>query len=275
MAHGAVRCGPPFFLGDFAMTEYQSRFAEDLPALLARLLVALVASVALHLGLMQLFSSLPAGKPVPASAPRLTARLAPLPQADAPAPVPAPLQPPVAAASASGAGPAPAPPKTAAPAEPATPQAGSSATNLVRLPAPRYYRSNELDDKPGLAMAITPQYPATAMQTKQGGRVVLRLLINDRGGLDDISVLEAEPAGVFNDSALEAFRSARFVPGKLEGLDVRTQLDLELSYVPGATTTVKAESQMSNGISVQQMRKGPLPWAYRKPASARNSDRKN
>jgi protein TonB len=204
--------------------------------------------------------------------------LAPLPAPEAgatttPSAGPEPAQ--IQAASAAAAAARTTAPLPAQSMPPAQRVAGTPEATLITLPAARYLRSNEVDDKPGLATAVTPQYPEAALRAKTGGRIVLRFLINEKGGLDELAVLEAEPAGVFDESALQAFRNARFVPGKLGGQDVRTQIDLELNYVPGERTTVRTESQMTYGLSVQQIRQGPLALPYRKPASARNLDPKN
>lgn len=256
----------------FSKVEFNNvQSCDDLPTALSRLSVAVVASVALHLGLLQSLTNLPASKAAPGLPQRLMAHLLPLPESaiNAPAAEIQALAPSPAAARAvphDAAQPAPVSPLPA----PAPQETGSR----INLPAPRYYSSVELDDKPGLATAVTPLYPEQALRDKLAGRVVLRFLINETGGLDDLAVVEAEPAEVFSDSALAAFRNARFVPGKLGGADVKTQFYLELNYVPGETTTVRTESQMTHGISVQTMRQGPLPWPYRKPASARNLDAK-
>lgn len=244
---------------------------EDLPTAFSRLSVAVVASVALHLGLLQSLTNLPTSKAAPGLPQRLMARLLPLPESAVSAPA-AEIQALAPSPTAARAG-----PHTAAQPAPVSPlqaPAPQETGNRINLPTQRYYSSIELDDKPGLATAVTPLYPEQALRDKLAGRMVLRFLINETGSLDDLAVIEAEPGDAFTDSAIAAFRNARFVPGKLGGADVKTQFYLELNYVPGETTTVRTESQMTHGISVQKIREGPLPWPYRKPASARNFDTK-
>jgi protein TonB len=60
--------------------------------------------------------------------------------------------------------------------------------------------------------------------------VVLQLLINERGSVDEVAVVRAEPSGVFEKSALAAFDSARFSPGILFGAAVKSQLLVEVQY---------------------------------------------
>jgi TonB family protein len=60
--------------------------------------------------------------------------------------------------------------------------------------------------------------------------VVLRLLINERGTVDEVTVVRAEPIGVFEKSALAAFRGARFSPGMRYGAAVKSQLLVEVQY---------------------------------------------
>ena len=56
-------------------------------------------------------------------------------------------------------------------------------------------------------------YPREAYQARLRGKVTLRMLINERGGVDGVTVLEAEPRGVFEAAALEAAQSLALSPG--------------------------------------------------------------
>ena len=61
---------------------------------------------------------------------------------------------------------------------------------------------------------------------------MLRLLINERGLVDNAAVVRSEPRGFFEESALEAFNSARFSPGLLLGLPVKSQVTIEVEFMP-------------------------------------------
>ena len=108
-------------------------------------------------------------------------------------------------------------------------------------PAPSYFTAGTLDPGPKPLGDINPDYPARAGQ--QQGLVVLRLLINEQGVVDNVAVVRATPAGYFEESALDAFGKAQFSPGKLLGVAVKSQLTVEVEFMPinrGATVSGRA-----------------------------------
>ena len=85
---------------------------------------------------------------------------------------------------------------------------------------------------------VAPAFPDEAGQ--QHGIVVLRLLINESGVVDQAAVVRSAPKGLFEKSALEAFAAARFSPGMLMGLPVKSQVTIEVEFAPfnrGANVT--------------------------------------
>ncbi|MDH4326857.1 MAG: energy transducer TonB [Betaproteobacteria bacterium] len=94
--------------------------------------------------------------------------------------------------------------------------------------APKYYPAQELDERPLIRTPVYPEFPADAPVAS--GRVVLRLLINEAGAVDEAKVLRASPAGVFDAAAMEAFAPARFIPGRKDGAAVRSAVTLELRF---------------------------------------------
>ena len=97
-------------------------------------------------------------------------------------------------------------------------------------PAPSYLAVGRLDPGPIPLHDIEPGYPEEA--GLQRGTVVLRLLINERGDVDDVAVVRAAPRGLFESSALAAFGSAKFSPGMLLGVPVKSQLTIEVEFTP-------------------------------------------
>ena len=61
---------------------------------------------------------------------------------------------------------------------------------------------------------------------------MLRILISDTGHVDDVAVVRAEPRGVFEQAAIEAFAKARFAPGLAAGTPVKSQITVEVQFVP-------------------------------------------
>ncbi len=97
-------------------------------------------------------------------------------------------------------------------------------------PAPDYFAGGRLDPGPRPLEDVEPLYPEEAKQ--QQGSVVLRLLINEAGTVDNVAVVRAFPAGLFESSALEAFGKARFSPGRMLGVAVKSQITIEVMFTP-------------------------------------------
>ena len=97
-------------------------------------------------------------------------------------------------------------------------------------PAPDYFAGGRLDPGPRPLEDIDPLYPEEAKQ--QEGSVVLRLLIDEAGTVDNVAVVRAYPAGLFERSALEAFGTAKFSPGRMLGVAVKSQITIEVMFTP-------------------------------------------
>jgi protein TonB len=121
-------------------------------------------------------------------------------------------------ATAGGASPLPAPVSRDKPTAPAPP--------LQEM----YYRTGDLDVKPQITVRVMPVYPETAVLQNIGGRVVIRVFISETGTVDDVEVVKANPPGIFDDSAITAFRSARFIPGMKGHKAVNSMMTLEVTY---------------------------------------------
>lgn len=63
-------------------------------------------------------------------------------------------------------------------------------------------------------------YPQAALSRGISGSVTAKLIINERGTVDKVEILEAKPAGVFNREAIRAFYRYKFKPKLLDGKPV-------------------------------------------------------
>jgi TonB family protein len=97
-------------------------------------------------------------------------------------------------------------------------------------PAPAYMAGGKLDPGPRPLHDIEPVYPDEG--NLRQGLVVLRLLINELGEVDNAAVVRAIPQGVFETPAIAAFSAARFSPGKLLGVAVKSQITIEVEFMP-------------------------------------------
>ena len=83
---------------------------------------------------------------------------------------------------------------TARPREiPSAPPAHSAGAGSAAIPDPTYYPARQLDVYPALAGTLEVRYPGAA---DSKGRVLLLVLIDAAGRVDDVSVVESEARGI-------------------------------------------------------------------------------
>lgn len=180
-------------------------------------------SVAFHAAVLAAGRARP-GLPGGGSGERLTVRVT--------SAMPVPTTPsqaiPVASPNASR----PVPPKPAEPkpapdpgirlaAEPAeAAEAAPDAPAGVAAGGAYYFKSSEVDAS---AAPIEPVEPAFAKNTEfMEGFVVAEVFVNERGEVDDVTLLIADPPEVFDAAIVEALKSTRFKPAMKAGFPVKT-----------------------------------------------------
>jgi TonB family protein len=94
--------------------------------------------------------------------------------------------------------------------------------------APTYLPRGMLQQAPVPISEIDPVYPDSAGGL--GGSVVLRLRINEGGTVDSAEVVSASRPGLFDQAAIEAFKAARFEPGRVLGRPVKSELVVEVAF---------------------------------------------
>ena len=88
--------------------------------------------------------------------------------------------------------------------------------------------SEQLTKRLQPTVRVDPQYPRRALLREIEGHVLVGFTILPDGTTADLEVLESEPVGVFDRSALEAVRRWRFEPGSKSRKD-STRFEFELS----------------------------------------------
>ena len=73
--------------------------------------------------------------------------------------------------------------------------------------------------------------PDTRMQR---GRVRVRILLDNKGEIEEVRVVAAAPPGVFDHAATQVLRKGRYAPGYAGPVAVRSYLYMELTFGPGA-----------------------------------------
>lgn len=110
------------------------------------------------------------------------------------------------------------------PAEPAEPN-----PVIPGFPDVRYYTKRELSREPALAGSVNLDVPRGA-SAPVGGKVALRLWIGEGGGVENILVVRTNVPVIMTETALAAFKAARFQPGEINGQPVKSQLAIEVSF---------------------------------------------
>lgn len=94
-----------------------------------------------------------------------------------------------------------------------------------------FFKSSELDEQPYPLISVVPAYPAYAQAHDLEGWVRLLLLIDESGRLRHLEVLEASsPPGIFEESALAAFRITPFSPGRRGGEAVKSRMIIRIDF---------------------------------------------
>ncbi len=121
-----------------------------------------------------------------------------------------------------------------APSAAAPPQSALPAIDVPMIEDPTYYPAKQLDVLPLPLQPIKPKYPPAADVANVGGQVKLLILIDERGVVREISVVEAKPEGYgFEESAMEAFRNARFNPAIRKGRPVKSRGIFAVTFEAG------------------------------------------
>lgn len=91
-----------------------------------------------------------------------------------------------------------------------------------------YYPAHLLDERPLVRTHVEPEFPPHAGAAE--GRVSIRLYIDEQGRVEEVQLVDADPAGAFEASATRAFAAARFTPGRKAGVAVKSVLSIEVLF---------------------------------------------
>jgi protein TonB len=128
-------------------------------------------------------------------------------------------------------------PAPAAQALPAGDRSPEPEVSAAGLPDPVHYAARDLDVYPQPLNRIEPVYPQTALAGEIGGSVTLLLLIDESGQVTDVSVVDASPQDVFEESALQALAATAYSPAQKGGRAVRSRILVKIDYEPLAAAT--------------------------------------
>ena len=100
-----------------------------------------------------------------------------------------------------------------------------------------FYRGSEVDQRAEATNHPDIEYPEAALSAGLTGVVRLQLKIDRGGALREATVLQSEPAGVFDEVALKAARSLKFKPAIRNGVPVASIKVIEVPFEPNCMRT--------------------------------------
>jgi protein TonB len=104
-------------------------------------------------------------------------------------------------------------PQPAAPARPAGP-----------------FKPGDLDQQPMAIRQVEPLYPFAARRRGIEGQVEVRFVVDTDGTVRDISIIRAEPPGIFDDTVRHTLSRWRFKPGMRRGEAVATLVQTAIVF---------------------------------------------
>ena len=96
----------------------------------------------------------------------------------------------------------------------------------------QYYTSREVDVRAEPLNDVQLVYPQLAYQRRTKGKVTLQIFINERGAIDQLRVVSAEPGGIFEEAALAATQALQFSAALKNGRKVKSQKFVEIVFDP-------------------------------------------
>ncbi|ARU30586.1 hypothetical protein CAP31_02085 [Sulfuriferula sp. AH1] len=126
----------------------------------------------------------------------------------------------------------PAPEPSPISAQPLTPPANSGlpTVNVPLLADNTYYTAKEVDVHPHALHPIMPVYPQSAADRNIQGWVLLKIKLSDTGKVEQVTVGDASPPGVFDQAAVNAFIRAGFAPAQKSGRAVKSLVEIKVWF---------------------------------------------
>jgi periplasmic protein TonB len=92
------------------------------------------------------------------------------------------------------------------------------------------FSAGDLDNPLMVLVRVPPVYPLRAKHRRVQGWVRIRFVVNEKGGVDKVSVVESKPPGVFDQNVIRCVSGWRFKPGTVEGMPVRAWAETTIFF---------------------------------------------
>jgi TonB family protein len=105
-------------------------------------------------------------------------------------------------------------------------------SDVLPIPAPTYYSSDQLTRPPRPTSEPKLDVPRSIARSVSG-RVILKLWIDELGNVASVEVESSNLPETVSGTAAAAFGKLQFLPGEIDGRRVRTLMRIEVAYVNG------------------------------------------
>lgn len=92
------------------------------------------------------------------------------------------------------------------------------------------YDASDVDSPPKIVRQMPVKYPAQAKKNGITGKVIVRCLVGVNGKAGRFEIVESDPAGVFDDSAVSTLKYWQFRPGIKSGELVATWVKVPFKF---------------------------------------------
>ena len=103
-------------------------------------------------------------------------------------------------------------------------------TAVATAMAAAEYDAADVDKPPKVVRQMPIKFPADAKRNGITGKVVVRCLIGTNGKADKMEIVDSEPAGIFDESAMSTLKYWEFRPGIKEGEMVATWVKVPFKF---------------------------------------------
>lgn len=92
------------------------------------------------------------------------------------------------------------------------------------------YTGADIDNSLVPKVHMPPVYPFQAKRRGIEGWVRVSFLVNAKGDVEDISIIESSPEEIFDQSVLNALPRWKFTPGTIQGVPVKTRVETTIRF---------------------------------------------
>ena len=105
-----------------------------------------------------------------------------------------------------------------------------SSTDLDGLDLTNLFGMGDLDQPLTPLTRIPPVYPMSAKNRGIEGWVKVQFIVSKQGQVEDVRIVSAKPAEIFNRSVIQCVSAWRFKPGTVRGMPVRTKVETTIRF---------------------------------------------